>query len=1156
MAEKPCQTNAAEEAIDSITAIELFELAEYISDDRFEGRKAGSKKGHEVAEYLAGQMKEIGLTPAGENGSYFQPFYCRVGSCRNIIGVLKGSDPKLEDEAVLICAHFDHIGAGQSGVYNGADDNASGVAGTLELAEAFAGLKERPKRSLLFALWDAEEAGLYGSKHFATNPTFPIDRITFVLNFDMIGRLRDDTLTIFGARTGAGLRKLFSEHNDDSDLTLDFRGIMVNKSDHYSLFQKGVPAVLANTGLHPDLHRPTDDAELLNKEGMERVTRWAFQVLYELAQRQERLVFRELPKVEISPNMAARVQPPLFTPEDSVCRGGFAYVRERSEPGVLLVTAVAADSPAWRAGLEPYERIHKIGDHDIAGDTNPDDLLMEPKPTVFVVERDGRRRTLLIEPTPDKAPSIVASLRSGLWSEDPGRPEAASSSESEQVADSFEGKLDRAWQIRAADLSHFSLNKRPGSLTIITQRGGIHRESDSLKNLLLRPNPLESGGDFEVTTCLIGFDPKEAYQQAGLIGYDSPDSYLKFVIECGGESGQRRLAVVPESNGNVYSAFSSNVVPRGDRVWLRLTKRGTTYAYATSVDGKSYRVHGETRWSSRPKMIGLIAKNGNGSPAAEIDASFDSFVLTQQPPNAPPAYFYGVPTGNAEQLSAFIHRLQEFEPATEEEKVEYEKQAPAALRQAASELLRYNRDMSSEGYQLAQSVLLPDRVRGMTQLPQYPDVIAQRISAEQREKQKLEGQKKILDEVRTRLEKRAEAGFDRSDLEVAILVVETLEKDGQYALAAETCHRLHQMIVAGKEVADNLKPLVGQLEAFARRSALAGKPLDLSGVKQDGTFHWADYRDKVTLLAFWSVDSEASLRELAFAKTAYDRYSERAFDVLVACTDEKHEELEKLLKEEGLSWNVVPRGEAKATDSLMGRLGVKTPPLSILVDKQGTVLSIRAGGSALEPLLQKEIGPPFQPGGELAFVELSSQANQKLTVKLHNADGNDLGELPRGQQVFAGVMFDVKDAVIQLSGKSLPDRPTSVEGIAVGRAFTRLFLLQGTGWNAEDNAQIGEYRVHYEDGAIEVVPILYGRDVRNWQTKADDQPTSRGTLAWVGQNAYTRGTQGSARLFLGDWTNPHPTKKVTTIDMVSAEGTAAPFCVAMTIEMAAAGSGN
>ncbi|MBN1854650.1 MAG: M28 family peptidase [Pirellulales bacterium] len=1145
------EATAIERAIGSITGMELFELAATISDDRFEGRKAGTKKGAEAGEYLADQMKELGLAPAGDDGSYFQSFHCRAGDCRNILGLLEGSDPDLKEEAILVCAHYDHIGVGRSGVNNGADDNASGVAGTLELAEAFAELEERPRRSLLFALWDAEEAGLYGSKHFARNPTFPIDRITFALNFDMIGRLRDDTVTVYGARSGAGVRKLFSEQNAESHLTLDFRGMMSTRSDHYSLFQKGVPSVLAFTGVHSDLHRPTDDAELLNREGMQRVARWSFRVLHELTQREDRLVFCELPKSEISPSMTGRSQLPLFTPKDFLCQGGFAYVRERSEPGSLLITAIAADSPAQRAGVEPYDRVHKIGDHQITPNVNPDDLLTETTPRTLVVEHDGRLRTLTIQPTPDSAQSIVASLGSGLWAMELGETQEATPSTPPRVEDSFEGKLARDWQIRGADLSHLSLAKRSGAMTIVTQAGGIRGQANNSKNLLIRPNPFENQGDFEMTACLTGFDPIQACQQAGLICYNTPDHYLKFVVQCGDDSTPRQLAVLLESNGNTSAAACAKTAPDGDRVWLRLTKRGSTYAYATSSDGESYQVHGEVDWSSRPEKIGLVAENGDGSQAAEIDATFDSFALVSRPPNAAPVYFYGVPTGDAAQLASFIRKLQQFKPATEEQKAEYEERAPTALNRAASELLHGHRDKSSDEYHLAQSVLLPDRVRRMAQLPSYPEPWAQRISAEQREKEKQKRQQEVMAEVYMHLEAQAAVGLGPRDLKLAILAVETLGDDGQYELAAKTCSRLHELMIDGKGVTDDAMPLLEQLEGAARRYALPGKLLDLNAVRQDNTFRWADYRDKVTLVAFWSVDSEASLRELAFAKVAYDRYRERAFDVLVACTDEKHEELKKLLEEDGLPWSVVPCGEAGASNSLIGTLGVKKPPLSILVDKHGIVLSVRAGDSTLESLLQQEIGPPYQPVGELVFLDLASKANQKLTVKLHNNEGNDLRELPRGRQIFGGVTFDVKDAVIQLSGKNLPDRPKIVEGIPIGRAFRRLFLLQATGWEAEDNARIGEYRVHYEDGTLQVVPILYGQDVRNWQTKNDDRPVLKGSVAWVGQNAYTRRTQGSTRLFLGDWNNPNPTKKVTTIDVVSATGTAAPFCVAMTVECTA-----
>src|SRR5262249_45517286 len=152
------------------------------------------------------------------------------GNYHNILAVVEGSDPQLRDEYVLIGAHYDHVGYGNARnsygpfgmIHNGADDNASGVAGMLEVARAVAQLASRPKRSILFAFWDGEEKGLLGSQYWVEHPTVPLKSVTLAINADMIGRLRNATVTVYGVRTVRGLRRLVSHQNQIANLLLDF----------------------------------------------------------------------------------------------------------------------------------------------------------------------------------------------------------------------------------------------------------------------------------------------------------------------------------------------------------------------------------------------------------------------------------------------------------------------------------------------------------------------------------------------------------------------------------------------------------------------------------------------------------------------------------------------------------------------------------------------------------------------------------------------------------------------------------------------------------------------------------------------------------------------------------------------------------------------
>jgi hypothetical protein len=172
--------------------------------------------------------------------------------------------------------------------------------------------------------------------------------------------------------------------------------------------------------------------------------------------------------------------------------------------------------------------------------------------------------------------------------------------------------------------------------------------------------------------------------------------------------------------------------------------------------------------------------------------------------------------------------------------------------------------------------------------------------------------------------------------------------------------------------------------------------------------------------------------------------------------------------------------------------------------------------------------------------------------------GNNLEELPCGEQTFEGVPFKIGEGVIQLGGSFLPKTPTRVEGIAVGKAFDKLHILHATGWGdcppaVWEGTVIGRYLLHYEDGSIDNVPIVYGKDVRDWYVAEDAQGVTRGALdlkvAWRGGNAAARQVNAAIRLFLTTWNNPEPDKKVVRIDYASRRHLpTAPFCVALTLQ--------
>ena len=399
------RTSSFRAGLESIGSGELQGYVETLADDALEGREAGTRGGRAAGDYLAGLLREFGLRGAGLDGGYFQPFQPNF---RNVLGLLPGSDPNLKHQVVIVAAHYDHIGYGTrrnsrglvGKIHNGADDNASGTSALLELAEAFTLLPEPPRRSILFALWDAEEKGLLGSKHWLAYPTLPSEQIVALVNMDMIGRLRDDRLVIFGSRTGYGLRRLISRNNEQPQLTLDFSWEMKPNADHYPFYQRGIPAMMLHTGLHDDYHRPSDDTRRINAPGMERVARLLFGIVYDLADRDELPKFREAARRETEQTRRGLLAPKGPLPDrldGKPLRLGITWRTDEAEPGTIILTRVVRGSPAARAGLQPGDRICQVAGRRFADEAEFAELVTtRPGPLELLVERDGRLRNVEI----------------------------------------------------------------------------------------------------------------------------------------------------------------------------------------------------------------------------------------------------------------------------------------------------------------------------------------------------------------------------------------------------------------------------------------------------------------------------------------------------------------------------------------------------------------------------------------------------------------------------------------------------------------------------------------------------------------------------------------------------------------------------------------
>ncbi len=221
---------------------------------------------------------------------------------RNVVGILEGSDAARRGEAVAIGAHLDHIGQRGSEVFRGADDDASGSAGVLGLARAFAGSPRRPARSVLFLLFAAEEKGLWGSKYFVDHPAVPLRKIMAEIQLDMIGRNEeiarkekpeDNTNSVYlvgTERSTRDLRQLILSANRHVGLRFKYdREDVYGSSDQFNFGEKGVPVSFFFTGFHPDYHRATDTPEKINYLKMVRILRVVFATAWDLAEREERL---------------------------------------------------------------------------------------------------------------------------------------------------------------------------------------------------------------------------------------------------------------------------------------------------------------------------------------------------------------------------------------------------------------------------------------------------------------------------------------------------------------------------------------------------------------------------------------------------------------------------------------------------------------------------------------------------------------------------------------------------------------------------------------------------------------------------------------------------------------------------------------------------
>lgn len=353
----------------------LLDDVKYLSSDALEGRMTGSPGADTAAAYLARRFAEVGLRPPAHG--WFQEFvvssdapaayHLAIGGLkgRNVIGILPGRDRRLGSEAVVVGAHYDHLGRGgpfaldpdsTGAIHNGADDNASGAAALIEIARVLA--LRAPARTVVFVAFSGEEEGLLGSAFYVQHPAVPIARTTAMVNLDMVGRLRNDRLIIYGVGSAKELPPLLDSLDRIAGFDLKTLGDGYGPSDQSSFYAAKRPVLHFFTDLHEDYHRTTDDWEKINADGLKRVADFAEAVVAALADRRRPLTFVDLPVTA-----HAGADSMAITPGYGAYLGTIPDMS--GTPGGVRLTGVRAGSPAEQAGLRSGDIITRIGDRDI-----------------------------------------------------------------------------------------------------------------------------------------------------------------------------------------------------------------------------------------------------------------------------------------------------------------------------------------------------------------------------------------------------------------------------------------------------------------------------------------------------------------------------------------------------------------------------------------------------------------------------------------------------------------------------------------------------------------------------------------------------------------------------------------------------------------------
>lgn len=340
----------------------------YLASDKLKGRGTGSKGEKQSATYIAKEFEKAGLQPKGTKGYYYDFTFKQKSDPKdsaskvisrkgkNVVGYLDNGAAY----TVVIGAHYDHLGLGhdhnsldanpKGQIHNGADDNASGTAGVMELARYYAGNKEKEKFNFLFICFSGEELGLIGSKKFCENPTIDLSMVNYMINMDMIGRLNDSTqsLIIYGVGTAPDWVPMISQMRTLFRIKQDSAG--VGPSDQTSFYLKNIPVLHFFTGQHSDYHRPSDDVEKINFEGEKLVLEYITNIIAQ-TEKKEKLKFLET-KNSNSASHSYKVTMGVMP--------DYAF-----EGKGMRVDGVTEGKPAFKAGVKKGDVVIQLGDYPV-----------------------------------------------------------------------------------------------------------------------------------------------------------------------------------------------------------------------------------------------------------------------------------------------------------------------------------------------------------------------------------------------------------------------------------------------------------------------------------------------------------------------------------------------------------------------------------------------------------------------------------------------------------------------------------------------------------------------------------------------------------------------------------------------------------------------